>query len=159
MTPEALRARVAEVRDLVVCYGDHQFWCAATSAAGRPDVAESHEEDARSAMTKIAAHLDALAAPTPTIADRVAALITAHTGKPCPFPVAELRANGGTAWLYLWCGHDLAVMVGPKPSERARGWTLIGADLSGCRDLGEALAVVEEIVAVESAADAAGGVA
>ena len=80
-------------------------------------------------------------------ATRTADLIERLTDARPVFPVAILRANGNGLYLYLYSGLDLVALCGPSdpgPRDRVR---VVRADLRGCRDVGEALAVVEAQIA------------
>ena len=81
------------------------------------------------------------------LAARAAALVTLHTGRPCEFPVADFRRCGSVWWLYLYDGHDLTIMAGPKAAERGTRFAVVDLDLQGCRSLGEALAALENVMA------------
>lgn len=75
-------------------------------------------------------------------ATRTADLIERLTDARPVFPVAVLRTNGNGPHLYLYSSLDLVAVCGPcdpSPRDRVR---VVRADLRGCRDVGEALAVV-----------------
>jgi len=80
------------------------------------------------------------------ISTRTADLIERLTDARPTFPVAVLRANGNGPHLYLYSALDLVAICGPcdpSPRDRVR---VVRADLRGCRDVGQALAVVEAMV-------------
>jgi len=81
------------------------------------------------------------------LAARAAALVTLHTGRPCEFPVADFRRSGTVWWLYLYDGHKLTILAGPKDPERGQDFAVVRVDLQGCRSLGEALAALENVMA------------